>query len=87
MTRTARRRTAAERPAPGTTYRHDSARGVVALPPEDRRAACLYRHAPDGRYVPGITGRGAGVWLCYRCLQFATALDHWRRAMARGRAA
>lgn len=84
------RRTAADLPAPGTTYSrssHGHQGGVMRLPPTDRRAPCLYPHAPDGRYVLSATGQGRGDWLCYRCLQLASALDRWRRAMARRRAA
>lgn len=89
MTRTNRtRRTAADLPAPGTTYsrhvrRGDRRGGVVTLPATDCRAPCLYPHAPDGRYVLSASSHGKGVWLCFRCLQWATVLDHWRQQMAR----
>lgn len=89
MTRTNRpRRTAADLPAPGTTYsrhvrRGDHRGGIIALPPAERRAPCLYPHGPDGRYVLSAGGHGKGVWLCYRCLQWATVLDRWRQRMAK----
>ena len=82
MTRTnLPRRTAADLPAPGTTYSQRG--GAIVLPPKYRRAPCLYPHGPDGRYVLSHAGHGKGEWLCYRCLQWATVLDRWRQQMAR----
>ena len=88
MTRPAIRRTAADLPAPGTTYSRSAQRdgrkgNAIVLPPEHVRAPCCYPHAPDGRYVLSAASHGKGVWLCFRCLQWATVLDRWRQQMAR----